>query len=99
VARAIASGCKSKDDFFISCAQGHTKLSQEIYRQIESFAGYSFCKAHSASCRELSEFVLKVYYPIEFMVAVINNQGGFIEPKCMCKNVWSTILQMLVLTK
>jgi DNA polymerase-3 subunit alpha/error-prone DNA polymerase len=22
-----------------------------------------------------------VYYPIEFMVAVINNQGGFIEPK------------------
>jgi DNA polymerase-3 subunit alpha/error-prone DNA polymerase len=28
---------------------------------------------------KLSEFVLKVYYPIEFMVAVINNQGGFIE--------------------
>jgi DNA polymerase-3 subunit alpha/error-prone DNA polymerase len=33
---------------------------------------------------KLSEFVLKVYYPIEFMVAVINNQGGFIEPKFVC---------------
>jgi DNA polymerase-3 subunit alpha/error-prone DNA polymerase len=32
------------------CAKGHSvKLSEEIYRQIESFAGYSFCKAHSAS--------------------------------------------------
>jgi DNA polymerase-3 subunit alpha/error-prone DNA polymerase len=52
---------KSKDDF-ISCAQqGHTEaLNQEIYRQIESFAGYSFCKAHSASYAvKLSEFVLK----------------------------------------
>ena len=72
---------KVKDDFFASCeAQGHPfKLSEEIYRQIESFAGYSFCKAHSASyaVESYQSLYLKVYFPIEFMVAVINNQGGF----------------------
>lgn len=72
---------KVKDNFFACCAEkGHPlALSQEIYRQIESFAGYSFCKAHSASyaVESYQSLYLKVHYPIEFMVAVINNQGGF----------------------
>jgi DNA-directed DNA polymerase III PolC len=72
---------KVKDNFFASCQQkGHPiKLSEEIYRQIESFAGYSFCKAHSASyaVESYQSLYLKVHYPVEFMVAVINNQGGF----------------------
>ncbi len=79
--RSLAALQKVKDHFFASCAkQGHPEaLSQEIYRQIESFAGYSFCKAHSASyaVESYQSLYLKVYYPIEFMVAVINNQGGF----------------------
>jgi len=70
-----------KDNFFACCAKkGHPEtLSQEIYRQIESFAGYSFCKAHSASyaVESYQSLYLKVYYPVEFMTAVINNQGGF----------------------
>lgn len=70
-----------KDHYFDCCAkQGHPlQLSEEIYRQIESFAGYSFCKAHSASyaVESYQSLYLKVHYPIEFMVAVINNQGGF----------------------
>ena len=72
---------KVKENFFASCArQGHPlELSQEIYRQIESFAGYSFCKAHSASyaVESYQSLYLKAYYPIEFMTAVINNFGGF----------------------
>ncbi|TDP00283.1 DNA polymerase III subunit alpha [Flavobacterium sp. 245] len=79
--RSKAALQKVKDNFFASCkAQGHPdKLSEEIYRQIESFAGYSFCKAHSASyaVESYQSLYLKVHYPIEFMVAVINNQGGF----------------------
>lgn len=79
--RSKAALQKVKDNFFLSCsAQGHpVKLSEEIYRQIESFAGYSFCKAHSASyaVESYQSLYLKVHYPIEFMVAVINNQGGF----------------------
>lgn len=72
---------KVKDSFFESCKkQGHPeKLSQEVYRQIESFAGYSFCKAHSASyaVESYQSLYLKVHFPIEFMVCAINNGGGF----------------------
>ncbi|MFA9188772.1 DNA polymerase III subunit alpha [Flavobacterium magnesitis] len=79
--RSLEALQKVKDNFFAACAQkGHPHtLSEEIYRQIESFAGYSFCKAHSASyaVESYQSLFLKVYYPVEFMVAVINNQGGF----------------------
>lgn len=79
--RSLAALQKVKDNFFMSCAtKGHSEaLSQEVYRQIESFAGYSFCKAHSASyaVESYQSLYLKVYHPVEFMVAVINNMGGF----------------------
>lgn len=79
--RSLAALQKVKDNFFASCqAIGHPlALSTEVYRQIESFAGYSFCKAHSASyaIESYQSLYLKTYYPIEFIVAVINNQGGF----------------------
>jgi len=50
-----------------------------VWRQIASFSGYSFCKAHSASfaVESFQSLFLKTYYPMEFMVAVINNFGGF----------------------
>lgn len=79
--RSKAALQKVRDNYFECCArQGHPlQLSEEIYRQIESFAGYSFCKAHSASyaVESYQSLYLKVHYPIEFTVAVINNQGGF----------------------
>ena len=79
--RSLNALQKVKEHFFESCQQlGHPeKLSQEVYRQIESFAGYSFCKAHSASyaVESYQSLYLKVYYPLEFMVSAINNGGGF----------------------
>jgi DNA polymerase-3 subunit alpha/error-prone DNA polymerase len=70
-----------KRRFFENCEKKKypDQLSKEVYRQIESFAGYSFCKAHSASyaVESYQSLYLKTYYPIEFMVAVINNFGGF----------------------
>jgi len=79
--RSLSALQKVKDNFFASCKdKGHPEvLSQEVYRQIESFAGYSFCKAHSASyaVESYQSLYLKVYYPVEFMVAVVNNMGGF----------------------
>jgi DNA polymerase III alpha subunit len=69
------------DKFFVSCKEkGLTEFqSKELWRQIESFAGYSFCKAHSASFALLSYQVafLKAHYPAEFMASVLNNGGGF----------------------
>jgi len=79
--RSLSALQKLQDDFFESCKRkGHPEqLSQEVYRQIESFAGYSFCKAHSASyaVESYQSLYLKAYYPIEFMVSAINNGGGF----------------------
>jgi DNA polymerase III alpha subunit len=67
--------------FFESCKTKKISpaVSQELWRQIESFAGYSFCKAHSASFALLSYQVafLKAHFPAEFMACVLNNGGGF----------------------
>src|SRR4051812_16171699 len=70
-----------REKFFLNCKEiGHTdELAAEVWRQMESFAGYSFNKAHSASfaVESYMSLYLKTYYPREFMVAVINNFGGF----------------------
>lgn len=67
--------------FFESCDAKEISrtVSNELWRQIESFAGYSFCKAHSASFALLSFQVayLKAHFPAEFMANVLNNGGGF----------------------
>lgn len=69
------------DKFFSSAAAigREESVTQEIWRQVSSFAGYSFCKAHSASfaVESYQSLFLKTYYPEEFMVAVLNNYGGF----------------------
>ncbi len=74
---------KIVDKYFESCyAQGHSEeVTNEVWRQIESFAGYSFSKAHSASfaVESYQSLFLKSYYPLEFMTAVLNNFGGFYQ--------------------
>jgi DNA-directed DNA polymerase III PolC len=69
------------DRFFSNCREkGYPdEITKEVWRQIESFAGYSFSKAHSASyaVESFQSLWLKAHYPLEFMVAVINNFGGF----------------------
>ncbi len=72
---------KVKDSFFASAIQkGHKpELVGEVWHQIESFAGYSFAKGHSASyaVESYQSLYLKAHYPLEFYTAVINNFGGF----------------------
>ncbi|AOM76224.1 DNA polymerase III subunit alpha [Pedobacter steynii] len=55
------------------------ETTREVWRQVSSFAGYSFSKAHSASfaVESYQSLYLKTYFPREFMVAVLNNYGGF----------------------
>jgi len=51
----------------------------ELWEQVRSFAGYAFCKAHSASFAQLSFqcTYLKAHYKEHFFPALINNCGGF----------------------
>lgn len=50
-----------------------------IWAMIMSFAGYSFCKPHSASYAQVSfkSAYLRAHYPAEFTAAVVSNQGGY----------------------
>ncbi|WP_341222200.1 DNA polymerase III subunit alpha [Polaribacter atrinae] len=70
-----------EDKFITNCRKkGHKDaLIFEVWNQIKSFAGYAFAKGHSASyaVESYQSMFLKCYYPIEFMVAVLNNGGGF----------------------
>jgi DNA polymerase-3 subunit alpha len=86
--RAMSGKYRSKKQFeqitkrfFDNCkSYGYSDdLTKEVWRQIESFGGYSFSKAHSASfaVESYQSLYLKTYFPKEFMVAVINNFGGF----------------------
>jgi DNA-directed DNA polymerase III PolC len=86
--RAMSGKHRSKQEmhkiterFFSNCrAKGYPEeITKEVWRQIESFAGYSFSKAHSASyaVESFQSLWLKAHFPLEFMVAVINNFGGF----------------------
>ncbi|MBV6472302.1 MAG: Error-prone DNA polymerase [Saprospiraceae bacterium] len=89
VLRRIMTGKRKDSDtfrdlmekYFANCrARGYPEeLTREVWRQIESFSGYSFCKAHSASfaVESFQSLYLKAHFPLEFMVAVINNFGGF----------------------
>jgi DNA-directed DNA polymerase III PolC len=102
-----------KNKFFSNCIQnGHSEaLTAEVWRQIESFAGYSFAKGHSASfaVESYQSMYLKAHFPQEFMVAVINNFGGFyrtglyvqeaqkagalVKPPCINNSQWLTSIQ------
>jgi error-prone DNA polymerase len=50
-----------------------------IWAMMMSFAGYSFCKPHSASYAQVSfkSAYLRAHYPAEFIASVVNNQGGY----------------------
>ena len=55
------------------------RVAEEIWRQVASFAGYAFCKSHSASFAQVSiqAIHLRARYPAEFMAAVLSNGGGY----------------------
>ncbi|WP_178990930.1 DNA polymerase III subunit alpha [Winogradskyella schleiferi] len=72
---------KVKQKFFDNCAKRGESYDvvADIWRQIESFAGYAFAKGHSASyaVESYQSLFLKAHYPLEYMTATINNFGGF----------------------
>lgn len=70
-----------REKFFNNCREkGYDqKVIDRVWYEIESFSGYSFAKGHSASyaVESYQSLFLKAHYPLEFMVGVINNFGGF----------------------
>src|SRR5438045_9700527 len=64
-------------------ARGHPyEQIIEVWELVSGFAGYAFCKAHSAAygVEAYQSAWLKRYYPAEFMAAVLTNGKGFYAP-------------------
>ncbi|MGZ3866493.1 MAG: DNA polymerase III subunit alpha [Bacteroidia bacterium] len=72
---------KVRKNFFDNChAKGYNiDTITGIWNQIESFANFAFSKGHSASyaVESYQALYLKAYFPLEYMVATLNNGGGF----------------------
>ena len=89
---------KVRDQFFKNCKmQGYPKkVTERIWFEIESFSGYSFSKGHSASyaVESYQSLYLKAHYPLEFMVGVINNFGGFYKTEFYFREAvaWGALL-------
>jgi error-prone DNA polymerase len=65
-------------------------VAGEVFRQLEGFAAYGFCKAHAA-CFAVVSYAsawLKTYYPAEFAAAILNNEPmGFYSPRLVLDDV------------
>ncbi|NDV43147.1 DNA polymerase III subunit alpha [Flagellimonas sediminis] len=72
---------KVQDKFIANCRKkGYSEsLISDVWNQVASFAGYAFAKGHSASyaVESYQSLFLRTYFPLEYMVAVLNNGGGF----------------------
>ena len=69
-------------EFIQGCVENsglNTEQAKTLWKRVSSFAGFSFCKSHSASYAQLSFkcTYLKAYYPAQFLAAVISNNHGF----------------------
>lgn len=67
--------------FISNCREkGHSeKIIFDTWAQIESFANFAFSKGHSASyaVESYQALFLKAHFPLEYVVAILNNGGGF----------------------
>lgn len=72
---------KVREQFFGNCSsKGYDpEIVAGVWTQIESFANFAFSKGHSASyaVESYQALFLKAHYPLEYMVATLNNGGGF----------------------
>lgn len=102
-----------KERFYDECQKRNydQHVIDRVWFEIECFSGYSFAKGHSASyvVESYQSLFLKTYFPLEFMVGVINNFGGFyrtefyfhearmngatIEPPCVNNSGYLTALR------
>ena len=111
--RSLGGFTKIQEQFFSNCREKgyNEQVIQTIWHQIESFAGYAFSKGHSASyaVESFQSLYLKAHFPLEYMVATINNFGGFyatefyiqearqlggtIEAPCIQNGKWETTIK------
>lgn len=67
-----------KDKFVEGASKNITKAQAEkLWKAFEAHAGYSFNKSHAVAYSKISYWTawLKFYYPLEFVYAILKNEG------------------------
>ncbi len=81
--KIVAEMAAQKEKFFTQIIERgmDQQVVQELWDQIETFAGYGFNKAHAASYGYVAYLTayLKANYPAEFMCAVLTAESGDAE--------------------
>ncbi len=86
--RRAMTKARSKSEFstiyeaFIQGARNNgldASQAETVWQFLAQFVGYGFNKAHSATYGTIAyqTSFLKYYFPLQYMCAVLNNQGGF----------------------
>ncbi len=57
------------------------EIAEKIFEDVMAFAGYAFNKSHAAAYAVVAYYTawLKVYYPVEFMAAMLNSYLGNLD--------------------
>lgn len=56
-----------------------SEAAEQVWQFLQNFVGYGFNKAHACTYGMLAyqSAYLKYYFPVQYMTAVLNNEGGF----------------------
>ena len=74
------------------------EIAEKIFEDVMAFAGYAFNKSHAAAYAVVAYYTgwLKVYYPVEFMAAMLNSYLGNLDQASVyvrvCKKLGIAVL-------
>ena len=83
-----------KENFIDGCKKNFIKedIAENLYNEIEKFAGYGFNKSHAAAYALIAfqTAFLKTHYPLEFLCASMQCDNGNIDKiSIYCKEIRS----------
>lgn len=89
-----------KKDFVKGCKEKgiDNALAEDLWKRIETFAGYGFNKSHSMAYAYVAyqTAYLKANYPVAFMCALLTSESGNLEKTALyvdeCHNLGITVL-------
>ena len=89
-----------KKDFLKGCKDNkiNAALAEDLWKRIETFAGYGFNKSHSMAYAFVAyqTAYLKAHYPVEFMSALLTSESGDLKKAAIyvdeCRNLGIDVL-------
>ena len=71
-------------EFLLGCQKKgvEKEIAEKVFGKLASFGAFGFCKAHAVSFAKIAyqSAYLKIYYPREFFLGLLNNEPGLYPP-------------------